>query len=69
MVRQWFARLAEGDMGADLWHADLVIENVRTLVFEGVYHGYDGLERWWKDLADVFDELTDRARRDHRAGR
>jgi ketosteroid isomerase-like protein len=56
-VRRWFERLGEHDLAADLWHDDLVIENVRTPAFEGTYRGYDGLARWWSDLTDVFSDV------------
>ena len=58
LVRVWFERLAAGDLAEDLWHSDLVVENVETLVFEATYRGHEGLRRWWDDLTEVFSDAS-----------
>jgi ketosteroid isomerase-like protein len=57
VVRRWWDRLARGDLAADLWDEDLVIENVETLAFEGTYRGHEGLARWWRDLSEVLSDV------------
>jgi ketosteroid isomerase-like protein len=54
-VRRWFAAIAEGELAADLWDADLVIDNIPEFPVTGPYRGYEGLRRWWKELTDVVD--------------
>jgi len=55
MVRRWFAAIAEGELAADLWDADLVVDNIPEFPVTGPYRGYDGLQRWWDDLAEVVE--------------
>jgi ketosteroid isomerase-like protein len=56
LVRRWWERVDGGDIGEDLWHPDLVLENAEGWVLEVDYHGYEGLRRWWEDLTDVVSD-------------
>jgi ketosteroid isomerase-like protein len=40
-----------------LWDPDVVIEENAAFPDAAVYHGYDGLLRWWTKFFEVFDEL------------
>jgi hypothetical protein len=53
MVRRWFAAIAEGELASDLWDADLIVDNIPEFPVTGPYRGYEGLRRWWDDLAEV----------------
>lgn len=52
-VRRWFAAIAEGELASHLWDADLIVDNTPEFPITGPYRGYDGLQRWWDDLAEV----------------
>jgi ketosteroid isomerase-like protein len=54
-VRRWFAAMAEGDLGAELWDADLIVDNTPEFPVTGPYRGHEGLHRWWSDLTEVID--------------
>jgi ketosteroid isomerase-like protein len=54
-VKNWFAAMAEGDLGAGMWDADLIVDNTPEFPVTGPYRGYDGLQRWWSDLTEVID--------------
>jgi ketosteroid isomerase-like protein len=39
------------------WDPEVVIENAEGWVLESVYHGHEGLRRWWDDLAEAFGDF------------
>ena len=55
LVRRWFAAIAEGDLASELWDADLIVDNIPEFPVVGPYRGYEGLRRWWDDLAEVVE--------------
>ena len=55
IVRRWFAAIAEGELASDLWDADLIVDNIPEFPVTGPYRGYEGLQRWWDDLAEVVE--------------
>jgi ketosteroid isomerase-like protein len=57
LARRWFERTGSGDVGEDLWHPDLVIENAEGFILEVTYRGHDGLRQWWEDLSEVVDDF------------
>ena len=55
MVERWFAGMAEGELGAHLWDADLIVDNTPNFPVTGPYRGHDGLRRWWDELTEVVE--------------
>ena len=55
IVRCWFAAIAEGELASELWDADLIVDNIPEFPVTGPYRGYEGLQRWWDDLAEVVE--------------
>jgi ketosteroid isomerase-like protein len=39
------------------WDPDVEILNAEGWVLESVYHGHEGLRRWWDDLAEAFGDF------------
>jgi len=52
----------------ELWHPELVIEEMPEFPDSGTYHGYEGLARWWSAWFDVYDEVRIEPREYIRAG-
>jgi ketosteroid isomerase-like protein len=57
VVRRWFAALKRGDPAPDLCDPEIEIVNWAEAPITGPYHGHDGLERWWADVADAFENV------------
>ena len=57
IVRRWFDALQQGDPAPELCDPEIEIRNWAEFPIPGPYHGHDGLQRWWDDVADAFEEL------------
>jgi ketosteroid isomerase-like protein len=57
VVRRWTSRAGAGELWPELCDEDIVIENVAGFPITGPYRGHAGLQQWWDDLADAFEEL------------
>jgi ketosteroid isomerase-like protein len=58
VVARWAEALRRGDLGDELWDANLEIVNARGWPVETTYRGHDGLHRWWQDLAEAFSDFA-----------
>jgi ketosteroid isomerase-like protein len=58
VVARWAEAIRRGELAEELWHPDLEIVNAKGWVLESTYHGYDGLRRWWADLAEAFSDFA-----------
>ena len=57
IVRRAFAEMGADDYRGTVWDADVQVENAGGWVIETVYHGHEGLGRWWDDLAEAFGDF------------
>ena len=57
IVRRWFEALQRGDPAPALCDPEIEIRNWAEFPLPGPYHGHDGLQRWWDDVADAFEEF------------
>ena len=57
IVKRWAEAIRRGDLAEELWAPDLEIVNAEGWVVEATYHGYEGLRRWWDDLAEAFSDF------------
>ena len=55
-VQGWFNALQRGDPAPELCDPEIEIRNWAEFPIPGPYHGHDGLQRWWDDVAEVFEE-------------
>ena len=58
VLARWAETMRRGDLAEELWDEDLEIVNAEGWVVEATYRGYDGLRRWWGDLAEAFADFT-----------
>ena len=58
IVKRWGEAIQRGDLAQELWAADLEIVNAEGWAIEATYHGYEGLHRWWSDLAEAFSDFA-----------
>jgi ketosteroid isomerase-like protein len=58
VVARWAEALRNGNLGEELWDAELEIANARGWPIEATYRGHDGLRRWWEDLAEAFSDFA-----------
>jgi ketosteroid isomerase-like protein len=56
-IRRWFDSLQQGDPAPELCDPEIEITNWLESPIPGPYNGHDGLQRWWTDLGDAFEEL------------
>jgi ketosteroid isomerase-like protein len=57
IVRRAFAEMGADDYRETVWDPEVQIENAAGWVIETVYHGHEGLRRWWDDLAEAFGDF------------
>jgi ketosteroid isomerase-like protein len=55
IVRRSFEQMGSDDR--ELWDRDVEIINAEGWALESVYRGHEGLQRWWEDLAEVFEDF------------
>jgi uncharacterized protein len=55
IVRRSFEQMGSDER--DIWDRDVEIINAEGWALESVYHGHEGLRRWWEDLAEVFEDF------------
>ena len=55
IVRKWFDAIRHGDVAMDLWHTDLIVDNVPEFPMTGPYFGQAGLRQWWDELSEVIE--------------
>jgi len=58
VVVRWCEAIERGDLGEELWDADLEIVNAEGWALEATYRGHDGLRRWWSDLEEAFSDFA-----------
>jgi ketosteroid isomerase-like protein len=58
IIKRWAEAIQEGDLAEELWDPNLEIVNAKGWALEATYHGYEGLHRWWSDLAEAFSDLA-----------
>ncbi len=52
LVRRWLEGLERGEVSPELCDPEIEIRNWAESPAPGPYHGYDGLHRWWRTVAD-----------------
>ena len=57
VARRWFDALAQGDPAPDLCDPEIEIRNWDEAPITGPYHGHEGLQQWWDDVADAFEDV------------
>jgi ketosteroid isomerase-like protein len=57
IVQRWFDALQRGNPAPELCHPEIEIRNWAEFPIPGPYHGHDGLQRWWDDVAEAFEEF------------
>src|SRR5215207_5917508 len=57
LVRRWFDGLRRGDLQPELCHPDLLIRNWDEAPIRGPYHGHPGLQQWWREFVDAFEDV------------
>jgi ketosteroid isomerase-like protein len=57
LVRRFFAGIADGEPPIEIFAADVKMRNLAEFPIKGPYEGYEGIRRWWADLAEVIDDL------------
>jgi ketosteroid isomerase-like protein len=57
IVRQGFEELRSGEYEGGVWDPAVEVTNAAGWAIETVYHGHSGLRRWWKDLAEAFEDF------------
>jgi ketosteroid isomerase-like protein len=58
IIKRWAEAIQRGDLAEELWAPDLEIVNAKGWALEATYHGYEGLHRWWSDLAAAFSDFA-----------
>jgi ketosteroid isomerase-like protein len=56
LVKRWYAGFEEGTLSPEICDPEIEIRNWDGAPLEGPYRGYEGLEQWWADFADVIEE-------------
>jgi ketosteroid isomerase-like protein len=57
VVRRWFRALESGDPAPAMCDPEIEIRNWAESPIPGPYLGYEGLQRWWDDVADAFEDV------------
>jgi ketosteroid isomerase-like protein len=57
VAKRWFDALAQGDPAPELCDPEIEIRNWDEAPITGPYHGHDGLQQWWDDVADAFEDV------------
>jgi ketosteroid isomerase-like protein len=57
IMKRWAEAIQRGDLAEELWASDLEIVNAEGWALEATYRGYEGLHRWWSDLAEAFSDF------------
>jgi ketosteroid isomerase-like protein len=57
LVRRWFDGLQRGELSPEICHPTIVIRNWDESPVRGPYEGHAGLQQWWADFAEVFEEV------------
>ena len=57
VVRRAFEFFERGEPPFEVAHPEIRIDNIPESPHPGPYHGHEGLERWWNELADTVPEL------------
>lgn len=53
-----FEQLNRGDFAGGAWDPEVNVINASGWLIEVEYHGHSGLEQWWADLAEAFDDFS-----------
>jgi ketosteroid isomerase-like protein len=57
VVRRSWQPTSSGKLPFELWDAHVRIDNMPEFPIKGPYNGHEGLARWWRDLAEVVEDL------------
>ena len=57
IARRAFEEMRSRRYEGGVWDPGVEVINAEGWVIETAYHGYDGLRRWWEDLAEAFGEF------------
>jgi ketosteroid isomerase-like protein len=57
IARRAFDEMRSRRYEGGVWDPGVEVINAEGWVIETAYHGYDGLRRWWDDLAEAFGEF------------
>lgn len=57
VIRAWAQGMAAGQLEVERWHPDAEIVNARGWVVDATYHGREGVQRWWDDIAEAFVDV------------
>jgi hypothetical protein len=56
-IRRWFAALQQGDPAPEMCDPEIEIRNWAESPIPGPYVGHEGVQQWWDDVSDAFDEV------------
>jgi ketosteroid isomerase-like protein len=56
-VRRWFAALQQGNPAPEMCDPEIEIRNWAESPIPGPYVGHEGVQRWWDDVSDAFDDV------------
>lgn len=56
VVRRWVEELERGNPAPELCAEEMVMNNSAGFPINGSYSGREGVEAWWDDLAEVFED-------------
>jgi ketosteroid isomerase-like protein len=57
LVRRWFEGFRNGGVSPEICDPRIEITNWAESPVPGPYHGHEGLQRWWDDLAETIEDL------------
>jgi ketosteroid isomerase-like protein len=57
LVRRLFRGFERGELEFDICDPAIEIRNWAEFPVTGPYVGHEGVQRWWDDIADVFENL------------
>jgi hypothetical protein len=55
-VRLWIEELERGNPAPELCGEEMLMNNSAGFPINGSYSGREGVEAWWNDLAEVFED-------------
>ncbi len=56
-IRRWFDALRRGDPAPEMCDPEIEIRNWAEAPITGPYHGHEGVQRWWDDVTEAFEEV------------
>jgi hypothetical protein len=57
LVRRWFEGLRVGELLPEICDPGIEIRNWKESPILGPYNGHQGLDQWWNDLQEAFEDV------------